>query len=300
MSTFSRHDSVQSAESACGLRGGQEALDVPAARRVTRGADERADRLRITIESQVIPRLMLSARQTGRPDRPHRVKTANAITPSKVAELAHKLLSDDAAASIKLVARLHRGGVPLRSILQDLLAPAARQLGTFWEADISSFAEVTLAMGRLQQVLHWTERAAGESPELSPPHSQRRALFRAVSGDQHTFALHMLDMAFRRNGWSVEVDLSRGVDYACQIARKQRHDLIGISICRDGLLPALAADIRAIRAAAGRRPPVIIVGGRAILGRPELVTEVGADATADDAFAAVGLIDQLIPIAAAH
>jgi methanogenic corrinoid protein MtbC1 len=109
----------------------------------------------------------------------------------------------------------------------------------------------------------------------------------------------MLDAAFRRDGWIVDVDLSRGPETACLLAKKRSYDLIGISISRDSLLPALAADIKAIRDAAGRRPLMIMIGGRAILGRPELVAEVGADATADDAFAAVDLLDRLLPVVAA-
>jgi methanogenic corrinoid protein MtbC1 len=109
----------------------------------------------------------------------------------------------------------------------------------------------------------------------------------------------MLDTAFRRSAWHVDVDLSQDTANACHLAKTRSYDLIGISIGRDSLLPTLAADIRAIRAAAGRRPPMIMVGGRAIQGRPELVAEVGADATADDAFAAIRLLDRLLPVAAA-
>jgi methanogenic corrinoid protein MtbC1 len=243
---------------------------------------------------------MLAARQSCREAVSRRTEQVSRIDSSHVADFARSLLVEDAAASIDIVKQLHRSGASLRSILLELLAPAARQLGTCWEDDSNTFAEVTLAMGRLQQVMHWTQEEAWEPEEPYLPIGERRALFRAVTGDQHTFALHILEAAFRRSGWLADVDLSPNLASTCRLAKARNYDVIGISIGRDSQLPALAEDIRAIRAATGRRPPIILVGGRAIRGRPERVAEVGADATADDAFAAVGLADRLMPVAAGY
>ena len=66
------------------------------------------------------------------------------------------------------------------------------------------------------------------------------------------------------------------------IAQKQP-EAVALSATIAPHLPQLRSTISEIRAAAGERQPVILVGGRPCLDQPELARHVGADLTASDA-----------------
>ena len=63
-------------------------------------------------------------------------------------------LSGDDSAAVAYVERLAGDTVPRSStIFLDLLAPTARRLGEMWETDTTDFANVTLAVSRLQRIM---------------------------------------------------------------------------------------------------------------------------------------------------
>lgn len=76
--------------------------------------------------------------------------------------------------------------MPVESLYLDLLAPAARHLGELWCADACDFASVTLALGRLQKVMHQLSPAF--EGDVQHREHGRRALLVPVPGEQHTSA----------------------------------------------------------------------------------------------------------------
>lgn len=257
-------------------------------------ADDRVDRLRRTIESQIIPRLMLTARTPsllcGEARLPDQVVGAD-----DVQEFTDLLLEGSARAVMGLIARLDGDGISRSAILLDLFAPAAKRLGELWETDVYTFADVTIAMGTLQQALRLL---APEPSDLDAETAPRRSILLAlVTGEQHSFPVQILDAFFQYAGWTVETDLSFDVARVGAILRKRRFDAIGLSISRDSLLDQLACDIQVLRRVSRNQSLVILVGGRVFSGHPELVSRIGADATADDARSAVRVAEQLVSVA---
>ncbi|MCU0616197.1 MAG: B12-binding domain-containing protein [Gemmatimonadaceae bacterium] len=84
------------------------------------------------------------ARQIGAPD---------------VFDFVTAVLGADDAAAASLVQGLLADAVSVEAIYLDLLAPAARELGTRWEEDECSFVDVTVAMGRVHRVLRELSQA---------------------------------------------------------------------------------------------------------------------------------------------
>ncbi len=247
-------------------------------RRRKRGANGRSTHLLQTIESEIIPRLVLSRRAVG--NAPAAV-TGLAWAPdeSMVAELADLVVAQDVGAAATRIEALRGRGIPIETLYLELLAPTARYLGELWEADLCDFTAVTLGCSRLQQLLH--ELSPAFFREIEHHEHRRRVLLSPVPGEQHTFGLYMVAEFFRRAGWDVWSGCMPARELA-ELVSKEPFTLVGFSLSADSRLDALASSIRAVRRASCNRGIGVLVGGPVFVGHPELVSLVGADATALD------------------
>lgn len=279
-----------------GRDGSTEAMKVIVVAR-RRGAEtEQVDVLRRTIEGDIIPRLMLTV---GAPDDVADVGSALRATTIGTPEVVEftGLLMDGELASVGLfVDRLMEKGASRQEVLLELYAPAARRLGWLWETDACSFAVVTMAMGSLQQALRLMDirsEAPGDGPGA-------RSIFLAPGmGEQHSFAIQVMELFFRRAGWDVETEPTLECARVCRMLGQRSLDVLGLSISRDCLLDRLASDIQRLRRASRNKALLILVGGRVFVENPGLVVAVGADATAPDARTAVLLAESRVPAPAA-
>ena len=103
------------------------------------------------------------------------------------------MLRHEADLVIAYVHGLLDDGIPLEALLLDLFAPAARRLGTMWEADEIDFVDVTIGTSRLQQILHHLHPAAGKQMPVSPAGG---CCFVPAPSEQHTFGLLMVSRIF--------------------------------------------------------------------------------------------------------
>lgn len=248
------------------------------------------DGLRRTLEAEIIPRLMLINRHAaaGESDAP---TTAVGISEAEVGHFTELLLEGSIADIGMMLDRLSGRGTPSSRVLLDLLAPAARLLGEFWESDARSFAEVTVAMGQLQAVLRVIDqKAMGHSfaPQL------RSIVLMPCQGEQHSFPINILDWHFRWFGWHVETLGSFDRRVVEPMLRKRHVNIVGLSVSQESLLDQLTCDIDAFRRISRNKALVVMVGGLAFKGRPDLVSRVGADATAEDASEAVRIAGRLV------
>jgi len=102
------------------------------------------------LEGEIIPRLLLAhydfdgVSEHGWPE--------FIVGEEEVGELTRLLFAADFTVSSAYVAAIRSQGVPVGSLYISLLAPAARLIGELWRADRYQFAEVSLALSRLQQL----------------------------------------------------------------------------------------------------------------------------------------------------
>ena len=254
----------------------------------------RGDLLRRTIESEIIPRLMLTC---GHPAAafPERKTTARVVCREDVAEFTQALLDYSPDKAAELVDGLLASGASQHAILLDLFAPSARRLGEMWETDARNFAEVTLAMGALQQTLRKFE-IGNEAWTTTYAQPQVRKIFLTpCAGEQHSFSVQLLEAFFSSAGWHVDAHQSYQRRDVEAFMKKRHFDIVGLSVSRDCLLTEVASDIDSIRRKSCNPNLVVLVGGRIFIEHPELVGRVGADATAPDAKAAVALANRLVP-----
>ncbi len=230
-----------------------------------------------TLESEVIPRLLLSRRDDGLAMDP---MDAAAPAPEDIEAMVCLVMAGDLEAASASIGALQGRGIPIERIYLDVLAPVARRLGEMWEADRCDFTTVTVGLCCLQQVVLANSHAF--RPRPGRPGDGRRVLLCPVPGEQHSFGLLMVGEFFRRQGWEVASGTGASAREVVALVRKQWFATIGFSMACEEKLDALACLIRDVRRTS-RNPRIgVLVGGKAFSDRPELVALVGADATAMD------------------
>jgi methanogenic corrinoid protein MtbC1 len=254
-------------------------------------ARRRVGNLVATIEDHVIPRLLLSQRA-------HINEVHTDVTPVSRAgegcidEFVQLLLTDDLEVAYAYIDSVRVRGVTLSSIYLELLAPAARALGEMWEEDRVSFADVTVALCRLHDVMRTL--SASQPPATDTLPQGRRALLIPMPGEQHTFGLVMVADFFRRAGWDVWNDAVGSSSELVSLVRHEWFTMIGLSVGCEAHLEGVASTIHALRRAARNKSIGVMVGGSLIAKNPELAIQVGADATGKDARQAVMQAENLV------
>jgi methanogenic corrinoid protein MtbC1 len=240
------------------------------------------------IENEIIPRLMVAHAV-----RPHDVVEGSA-PPGDIESLARLALHVDADALLSHVDSIVARRVAVDTIMVDLIAPAARLLGTYWEEDRYNFVDVTMGLWRLQEVVR--EIAARVPADRRMATGGRRVLFAAVPGDQHTFGAVMIDEVFRHNGWLTDLLVDCETSQILRRVSSEWFDLVGLTVSCDCHIATLPSIISALRNVSRNPGLSIMVGGRVFAIDPDLATQVGADGTARDAKLALKVAADLVRV----
>lgn len=257
--------------------------------------------LSLLLENLVIPRLIAESVESRHAPRAATLKAAErprqrAISAVDVIEFTRLCVAEDAPSLLDFIDRFLSGGQSVETIYIDLLAPAARKLGEYWEADSEDFVGVTMGLWRIQEVLR--ELTLRVPPVAGSGRGFRAALFSTMPGEQHSFGTLMVAECFERAGWQADVLIEpTSSELTAKVAR-HRYDLVGLTVSCDCPSATLSGLMTAIKAVSSNPQVKLMVGGRAINERPELAVDCGADGTAVDASAAVTLADRLVPVRA--
>ncbi|MDX2288131.1 MAG: cobalamin B12-binding domain-containing protein [Hyphomicrobiaceae bacterium] len=252
---------------------------------------EDAGSIKCLIEAEIIPRLLIAhaTHATNGAAMPDIMTSGLQDAAERIATVA---VANDLAAAAAVVQSLIDRGHPVDRIFVDVLAPAARQLGTMWESDEVNFVDVTVALTRLQQLVRRFSPPR-EMPRHTP-HSVRRLLLAPTPGEQHTFGLMLVEDTFRRAGWDVAGGIAMdGLDVE-EILHAQAFDVVGFSLASERLLDRLASTIERVRTTSNARDLKVIVGGRMFSEDRSAYSLVGADASASDAHEALRIAESLL------
>ena len=250
---------------------------------------KRQARLANVIAEAIIPRLLLihqNARAT--------IDSVRAFAPEEIAEFGKLTFGADSAAAGVYFEKMRARGHSIDTLFVDLLAPTARHLGELWDRDLCDFIDVTLGVARLQELLT-IFGAAEDIPLIDLRH---RAYLVSTPSEKHLFGVDMVAKLMRGAGW--EVTIGKGLSPR-ENASEVAHDwygVFGMTLSADAGLQDVARTIEAVRRASLNPRIGVMVGGPAFNGHPDLAIQVGADAVADDAPAAVILATKLLLVKA--
>jgi MerR family transcriptional regulator, light-induced transcriptional regulator len=237
-----------------------------------------------TVEFEIVPRLVFAHR-----NKPQLMERANPaaiepIEPNEVGAFAELVLGTSPDAAGAHVQALVKKGVPLETIYLKLIAPAARHLKYKWLEDERDFAEVTLGLWRLQQVLREFSAAFRNKPQSAT--GLRALLIPGPSDPQDLghvmFGLILLGEFFRRDGWDTWIEPKPRSRELSETIRNEWFDVVEFLADGESRLDELASSINAVRAASLNRSLGIIVCGPRFFEHPELVLLVGGDVPAAD------------------
>ncbi|MEW4467065.1 cobalamin B12-binding domain-containing protein [Parasphingorhabdus sp. JC815] len=236
------------------------------------------------VSGEIVPRLLRLHTEVV-PDAPPAELLIKALRPNStdVGELAKIVLGDDLAAATSYVTVMRDRGLSIETLYTQLLEPTARCLGRMWENDECDFIDVTIGVGRLQLLLS-TFNETCSLPELA---TNRRFLIAAAPGNQHVFGASMIEKLLSAGGWQVQPEYSGDPDQIEQAVRSNWFAVVGLTAGSDLQLEDLKSIIADVRKQSQNRAIGILVGGPIFIENPTLAVEVGADATASNAPAAV-------------
>jgi methanogenic corrinoid protein MtbC1 len=246
----------------------------------------RANNLTQLIESEIIPRLMVAHGCGSRPDGTS-TRIPDALEIDTLAELA---VGPDADGLHTELERLRIEGLSSESLLLDLISPAARRLGVLWERDQCSFADVSIGLCRLQQVIF----GLSDPGVRSGSSDGRKALFAVTPGDQHGFAAFTVSEYFRRAGWDATCLTGVATDDLVSAVEDDWFDMIVFSMSDEKWLDRLPSIIADMRSRSRNRSIQVLVGGRVFDADPSRVATVGADFTAADPRAGLALAESRV------
>ena len=237
--------------------------------------------LRRTIETEILPRLMLV--HTDHASLP--VETGRRRDPFETDNINHfvdVMIDRSATSGRELIDRHVRNGIAMESIYLDLLAPAAQRMGELWEEDIRSFTDVTVGLCRLHEVIRHNSLSSSHDHTLPTPETPS-VLLSTACNDQHVFGIIMVAEFFRQAGWQVNCEPAATTEELMRISAKHNYDVIGLSIARSYSATEISEVIQNLRTSSYNQDVKIMLGGALIARDSSFADKVGADIAVTDA-----------------
>lgn len=235
----------------------------------------RVARLVQTLESDIIPRLVQAHRLPD--DSP---SATAAVSWPALEPLARMCYAADESLLHATVLGLRQAGVPVERIYLELLAPAARELGRLWEHDLCDFTDVTVGVGRLQQLLRELSPAFGADQDQ--PVDGRRILLLPAPGEQHTLGASMAAEFFRRAGWEVVGGVGGTHIDPVEAVQAEWFDILGLSAGNLARVDWLRDCITHARRVSRNLGLGVLVGGPLFVTQPEVGATLGCDFVVTD------------------
>ena len=260
----------------------------PTAEERPRSASVWKARLERVIHAQVLPRLIKAHAAQDSLETKQDQQPAVSLS-DWLEEFVRVLLKPDPDAALAFVERMRDQGGVNHAIFLELLAPAARRLGSLWDNDDCDFMEVAVGVQRLQRIHRVLSPipSGGEGGEGG----RHRVLLLPAPGETHLFGIAIVEKFFQDAGW--DVTRSNEHEFLDKLATSW-FDVLGFSMSYTRDATKLRNAVAAARRRSANPDLRILVGGPAFLDNPDLVAVVGADAMAADAPSAVRSAANLI------
>ncbi len=255
-------------------------------------APEPPEELAEIFDAEILPRLIVA----------HGTSTTPNMPPIAQAESAARALSGDMKETFvrivlsrapELVGAFIRPllihGFSVDEIYSKLLEPTARMLIDLWSEDIVSYMEVTIGLGRLQQIVHNLETSTRYNGDNDP--AAPSAMFVPKPGEQQTFGFYIMEELFRWSGWRTWVETSATVAQINATVACQWFDMLCLSVTREPDINQMSTTIEELRHVSRNDHLFVMVNGRPFAEHPDLIEAVGADAAATNGGEALTIME---------
>ena len=240
--------------------------------------DECRRSMRTVLESQIIPRLVQA----------HRAGEGRAANDSASRALVEEITAfagfcarGERQNAALLIERLQTEGLDQEAIFIELITPAARYLGEQWEEDQLGFADVTVGLMLMQEVIN----GMGYEYHDGPQHATcvKRVMLASAPGSQHVLGLSIVSEMFRKAGWQVVLEVSPSRTQLCHAVQNEWFDLVGLSVALDSQLDTLSSLVDSLKATSRNPTTPVLLGGPAFSMGAHRAESFGAQAICVDA-----------------
>ena len=150
-------------------------------------------------------------------------------------------------------------GMGIDLIVLELIPRIARKLGNQWASDSLSFAEVTIATGRLQKLIYSLDHLYQET--RTSPTTTHSILVTAAPGSHHTLGPLILSNYFTWAGWSVLSESAPSERFIETTVTSKSLTAIAVSIADYDQLDRLPKLIQTIRSKSLNPAIIVLTGG---------------------------------------
>lgn len=202
------------------------------------------------------------------------------------------ILDGEVRAASQWLVEAHRQGVSVAELIEQVVVPAQRTVGSLWHRGEINVAEEHLATLTSQRAV------TGLTHDVSPePAKGKTAVIAAVTGDTHDQGLRLLAELFGLAGWR-SLPLGGNVPRVdlLQVLDAFGAHLLVLSATLARHLLTIRATVEAVRACSASPSIKVLVGGRAFRDVPELWRDVGADGWAATLSEAVEVGERLVTL----
>lgn len=249
------------------------------------------DSILTVIEKQIIPRL-LNVQQFFSIKSHHSAQVASEAEQPEFEVFTRCCLNGDSMEANRIIDALMDRGLPADRVFLELVTPAARQMGLWWEQDVCDFTQVTCGLAIMHQMIYRLgyESPAGQSAEGEV----ERVMLACAPGSQHFLGLTIVADFFRKAGAEVVLEISSTESELSRAVANEWFDVLGISVALESQLTTLPSLIQQLRDQSGNPKVKIVLGGPIFLFQEISSQTLGADAIFTDARDAVNALKRLV------
>jgi len=211
----------------------------------------------------------------------------------EIAKFAHLCISQDQKAAQAFVDQCLKIDLRKEDIFLELIAPAARYLGSQWDDDHMNFSQVNLGLIRLHAIANEFRLAYEEG--LIGKGKVKRVLIACAPGSMHMLGTITVADFFRKKGWQVVVSIPSSSDELVQTISGEWFDVVGLSISIEQQLSNLTELISRFKCSSLNPRVAVLLGGPIFALKELRAIDFGADDICVNAKHAVGLAVSLLP-----
>ena len=196
----------------------------------------------------------------------------------EINKLTNLLLDTEEGSFDLAITVLKTHGAPIDYIVLNLIPEIARKLGKQWEDDSLSFAEVSIAVNRLERVIHKLDYLF-QANQLD--RQQNKAIFiTGFPGSQHTLGSLIFANFLIFSGWQVHRPSQANIDSIVYGVSSKELQAIAISISTYEELEQLPSLIDLLRQKSKNPRIFVLVGGPLYNRSPEAFGHIQAEVKA--------------------
>lgn len=204
-----------------------------------------------------------------------------------IMDLAKALIGPEPKAAATLIEKHYQNGADVNALYLDYLAPAALQLGKWWESDEVPFSSVTTGIGRIYAIMRLFRPRIRPSGKLD----KKSAFFASVPDDDHTLGVNIAAELARKAGWHIEVEMDSEHDRLVERIVTSGHRLIGLSAAGKHSVPDLTRLVLALRI--NLPDALIMISGNVVEAAADSLKLMHLDGAASDYETAMQELDRL-------